>query len=111
MGGPGIVMSRATLALIYPHIRQCLANLYTTHEDVEIGRCVKKYAGVSCLWNYEVSPAARVSCTLQTRSTLRNTSHTTEHLAHYGTPRTLQTRSILRNTSHTTEHLAHYGTP
>ncbi|XP_043194564.1 chondroitin sulfate synthase 1-like isoform X1 [Amphibalanus amphitrite] len=54
MGGPGIVMSRATLALIYPHIRQCLANLYTTHEDVEIGRCVKKYAGVSCLWNYEM---------------------------------------------------------
>lgn len=56
MGGPGIVMSRATLKLIYPHIRTCLSNLYTDHEDVEIGRCVKKYAGVSCLWNYEVSP-------------------------------------------------------
>ncbi|XP_037082858.1 chondroitin sulfate synthase 1-like [Pollicipes pollicipes] len=54
MGGPGIVMSRTTLALVYPHIRTCLANLYTTHEDVEIGRCVKKYAGVSCLWNYEM---------------------------------------------------------
>lgn len=37
------------------HIKHCLANLYTTHEDVELGRCVRKFAGISCTWNYEVS--------------------------------------------------------
>ncbi|KAI5722967.1 hypothetical protein M8J76_016297 [Diaphorina citri] len=37
MGGPGVIMSRATLALVAPHIKYCLKNLYTTHEDVELG--------------------------------------------------------------------------
>lgn len=55
MGGPGIVMSRETLKLVVPHISSCLKNLYSTHEDVEIGRCVKRFAGVSCTWSYEVS--------------------------------------------------------
>jgi len=35
-------------------IKHCLKNLFTTHEDVELGRCVQKYAGVSCTWSYEV---------------------------------------------------------
>ena len=55
MGGPGIVMSRATLQRFVPHISYCLKNLYTTHEDVEIGRCVQKFAGTSCTWAFEVS--------------------------------------------------------
>ncbi|KAH1012717.1 chondroitin sulfate synthase 1 isoform X1 [Dendroctonus ponderosae] len=54
MGGPGMIMSRETLKRIAPFIEDCLVNLYTTHEDVEIGRCVKKFAGVSCTWNYEM---------------------------------------------------------
>ena len=54
MGGPGIVMSRATLKLIAPHISTCLRNLYSTHEDVEVGRCVSKYANISCTWAFEV---------------------------------------------------------
>jgi len=54
MGGPGVVLSRETLARIVPHIKYCLRHLYTTHEDVELGRCVKKYAGIPCTWSYEV---------------------------------------------------------
>ncbi|XP_026686123.1 chondroitin sulfate synthase 1-like, partial [Diaphorina citri] len=53
MGGPGVIMSRATLALVAPHIKYCLKNLYTTHEDVELGRCVQKFAGIPCTWSYE----------------------------------------------------------
>ncbi|XP_050293932.1 chondroitin sulfate synthase 1 [Anthonomus grandis grandis] len=54
MGGPGMIMSRETLKRIAPYIEDCLVNLYTNHEDVEIGRCVRKFAGVSCTWNYEM---------------------------------------------------------
>ncbi|XP_029163969.1 chondroitin sulfate synthase 1-like isoform X2 [Nylanderia fulva] len=53
MGGPGVVLSRETLGRIVPHIKYCLRHLYTTHEDVELGRCVKKYAGIPCTWSYE----------------------------------------------------------
>lgn len=55
MGGPGIILSRETLKRISPHIKHCLENLYTTHEDVELGRCVRKFAGIQCTWSYEVS--------------------------------------------------------
>jgi chondroitin sulfate synthase len=54
MGGPGVIMSRETLRRMVPHIKHCLSNLYTAHEDVELGRCVRKFAGVSCTWSYEV---------------------------------------------------------
>lgn len=54
MGGPGVVLSRETLKRIVPHIKYCLQHLYTTHEDVELGRCVQKYAGIPCTWSYEV---------------------------------------------------------
>jgi chondroitin sulfate synthase len=54
MGGPGVILSRETLRRIVPHIKYCLRHLYTTHEDVELGRCVKKYAGIPCTWSYEV---------------------------------------------------------
>lgn len=54
MGGPGVLLSKETLKKIVPHIKYCLANLYTTHEDVELGRCVRKFAGIPCTWNYEV---------------------------------------------------------
>nr|CAD7398332.1 unnamed protein product [Timema poppensis] len=55
MGGPGVIMSRETLSRVAPHIKYCLKNLYTTHEDVELGRCVQKFAGIPCTWSYEIS--------------------------------------------------------
>ena len=54
MGGPGIILSRETLRMVVPHISYCLKNLYSTHEDVEIGRCIRKFANISCTWSYEV---------------------------------------------------------
>ncbi|XP_050695418.1 chondroitin sulfate synthase 1-like isoform X2 [Eriocheir sinensis] len=54
MGGPGVIMSRATLRQVAPHVRDCLKNLRSTHEDVEVGRCVRKYANVPCTWSYEM---------------------------------------------------------
>lgn len=54
MGGPGMIMSRDTLRLVIPHIRYCLKNLYSTHEDVEVGRCVRKFVGIPCTWSYEM---------------------------------------------------------
>lgn len=55
MGGPGVIMSRETLRRMAPHIPTCLKNLYSTHEDVEVGRCVQKFGGIPCTWAYEVS--------------------------------------------------------
>nr|CAH7728883.1 unnamed protein product [Callosobruchus chinensis] len=54
MGGPGVILSRETLKRVAPHLDHCLQELYTTHEDVELGRCVRKYAGISCTWSYEM---------------------------------------------------------
>ncbi|XP_069679907.1 chondroitin sulfate synthase 1 [Periplaneta americana] len=54
MGGPGVLLSRETLARVAPHVKTCLRNLYTTHEDVELGRCVQKFAGIPCTWSYEM---------------------------------------------------------
>lgn len=54
MGGPGVIMSREVLRRMVPHIRECLQEMYTTHEDVEVGRCVRRFAGVQCVWSYEM---------------------------------------------------------
>src|SRR6218665_247145 len=54
MGGPGVIMTREILEKTVPNIRHCLKNLYTTHEDVELGRCIKRYANVSCNWSKTV---------------------------------------------------------
>ncbi|KAB0800270.1 hypothetical protein PPYR_06010 [Photinus pyralis] len=54
MGGPGIILSRDTLKRIVPNIEECLRNLYSNHEDVELGRCVRKFTGISCTWAYEM---------------------------------------------------------
>lgn len=61
MGGPGVILSRETLKRIAPSLEQCLEHLYTTHEDVELGRCVRKFAGISCTWSYEASDYPSVS--------------------------------------------------
>ncbi|XP_010163442.1 chondroitin sulfate synthase 1, partial [Antrostomus carolinensis] len=54
MGGPGVIMSREVLRRMVPHIGECLREMYTTHEDVEVGRCVRRFAGVQCVWSYEI---------------------------------------------------------
>ncbi|XP_001807794.1 chondroitin sulfate synthase 1 isoform X2 [Tribolium castaneum] len=54
MGGPGVIFSRETLKRVAPHVEECLGRLYTTHEDVELGRCVRRFAGISCTWSYEM---------------------------------------------------------
>lgn len=52
MGGPGIILSREALRLLGPHLEKCLLELMTTHEDVELGRCVRKYVGIACTWYF-----------------------------------------------------------
>jgi chondroitin sulfate synthase len=50
MGGPGVIVSRETLSLVAPHLESCLLNLLTTHEDVELGRCIRQHVGITCTW-------------------------------------------------------------
>nr|XP_006007156.2 PREDICTED: chondroitin sulfate synthase 3 [Latimeria chalumnae] len=54
MGGPGMIFSREVLKRMVPHIGECLHELYTTHEDVEVGRCVRRFGGTQCVWSYEI---------------------------------------------------------
>ncbi|GMR53707.1 hypothetical protein PMAYCL1PPCAC_23902 [Pristionchus mayeri] len=54
MGGPGVVMSRETMRKVSTHLQHCLEHLLTGHEDVELGRCIRKHVGVACTWNYEM---------------------------------------------------------
>ncbi len=49
MGGTGVVISSPVLHKVAGHVEGCLADLRSTHEDVELGRCIKKFAKVSCL--------------------------------------------------------------
>ena len=55
LGGPGVILSRATLAKIAPHINTCLQNIVTSHEDTELGLCIHRYTGISCTEDREVS--------------------------------------------------------
>eukprot|EP00794_Sanderia_malayensis_P010062 gene10062-11091_t len=54
MGGSGIVMSRSTLRKVVPYFEYCLKHLVTIHEDVEVGRCIKMFVGISCTWAFEM---------------------------------------------------------
>ena len=56
IGGPGVIMSRGVLKKIGPNLDRCLNETVSDHEDVELGRCILKYTGVSCLAAYEVRP-------------------------------------------------------
>ena len=55
LGGAGVIMSRSVLKKIVPYAEKCLEDTVSNHEDVELGRCIRKYAGVSCLWALQVS--------------------------------------------------------
>lgn len=61
MGGPGMIFSREVLRRMVPHIGECLREMYTTHEDVEVGRCVRRFGGTQCVWSYEVSDSVNCS--------------------------------------------------
>lgn len=54
MGGPGVVLSKRTLALLVPNLSGCLARLVTNHEDVELGRCVARATGKTCTWAFDM---------------------------------------------------------
>ncbi|KAI2645560.1 Chondroitin sulfate synthase 3 [Labeo rohita] len=60
MGGPGMIFSREVLRRMVPHIGSCLREMYTTHEDVEIGRCVRRFGGTQCVWSYEADTDVRL---------------------------------------------------
>lgn len=54
MGGPGMIFSREVLRRMGPFIGTCLREMYTAHEDVEVGRCVRRFGGTQCVWSYEM---------------------------------------------------------
>ena len=54
MGGTGMVLSAPTLQQLVPKIDTCLSNVVTSHEDVEVGRCVTFATGQTCTWAYEM---------------------------------------------------------
>jgi chondroitin sulfate synthase len=54
MGGSGFIISKETLKRIGPNMGRCIKELYSRHDDVEIGRCIKTYANVSCTWAFDV---------------------------------------------------------
>ena len=54
MGGPGMVFSWVTLSSMRPHITECYNSMLTSHEDVEVGRCVTRSTGKVCTWAYDM---------------------------------------------------------
>ena len=54
MGGPGMVFSWVTLGSMRSHVNDCYNSMLTSHEDVEVGRCVTKSTGKVCTWAYDM---------------------------------------------------------
>ena len=54
MGGPGMVFSWVTLASMRPLVLDCYNSMLTSHEDVEVGRCVTRATGRVCSWAYDM---------------------------------------------------------
>ena len=65
MGGPGVVLSRATLNRVAPHLMRCLKAVEMHNqggvaagawfnEDVELGRCISRTVGIQCSNSKEV---------------------------------------------------------
>ncbi len=68
MGGPGVVLSRATLNAVAPYLDGCLETVEAHNrirksvaggawfnEDVELGRCISRNVGIQCSNSEEVS--------------------------------------------------------
>ena len=43
-----MIYSNAAIRQIRPHLKTCISNLMTEHEDVEIGRCFFRHNGTKC---------------------------------------------------------------
>ena len=43
-----MIYSNAVIRQIRPHLKTCIKNLMTEHEDVEIGRCFFTHTGTNC---------------------------------------------------------------
>ena len=43
-----MIYSNAVIRQIRPHLKTCISNLMTEHEDVEIGRCFFRHTGTNC---------------------------------------------------------------
>ncbi|XP_065670975.1 chondroitin sulfate synthase 1 isoform X2 [Hydra vulgaris] len=54
MGGPSFVFTSSALYKLIPYVKYCLEHLKTKHEDVEVGRCLKNFVGISCTWALEM---------------------------------------------------------
>ena len=50
-----MVFSREVIRRVGPHLRNCVRHLYSWHEDVELSRCIRRFAEVNCAWSYQVS--------------------------------------------------------
>ena len=49
MGGTGVILSRALLTKLGPHLQDCLKNVVVSwNEDVEVGRCISHKLGIQC---------------------------------------------------------------
>nr|XP_002131640.1 chondroitin sulfate synthase 1-like [Ciona intestinalis] len=53
MGGPGVFFNRKTLKALCPHISQCINDVVSGEEDVEIGRCVTAHLHIECTHAWE----------------------------------------------------------
>lgn len=43
-----MIYSNAAIRKIRPHLKTCISNLMTEHEDVEIGRCFFRHTDTNC---------------------------------------------------------------
>ena len=49
MGGTGVILSRALLTKLGPHLQDCLKSVVVSwNEDVEVGRCISHKLGIQC---------------------------------------------------------------
>lgn len=84
MGGPGVILSKETLRQLAPYLEQCLNSLLTTHEDVELGRCIRRHVGLACPWNYEMQTLfhnnASIANLFTNHFSASINSHTLRHL-------------------------------
>ena len=48
-----MIFSKSLLRKLAPKLKNCLSNLVTEHEDIELGRCVQNVTGVRCTMAWE----------------------------------------------------------
>ena len=48
-----MIFSKGLLRKLAPKLKECLGNLFTEHEDIELGRCVTRSSGVKCTMSWE----------------------------------------------------------